>query len=68
MSIFYYPYFISACGGNITTPKLIKVPSEEIKLFSPNWIYRDYNCEWNVTAPKDQIVVVRYIVLHCLYI
>lgn len=50
---------ILACGGVINKPREIKLPTLQDPRTNKVTYASALNCVWNITAPKDQNVVVR---------
>lgn len=53
--------FCTECGGEITSPGIIKSPLAIDKIFGTSRYPDDANCTWIVRAPPDQIVQLVYV-------
>ncbi|KAF5282685.1 hypothetical protein FQA39_LY17492 [Lamprigera yunnana] len=56
---FKFAYYNDDCGGVITKPTLIT--SETGPLTSEGQYAGGLNCYWNITAPPDKIVIIKFI-------
>ncbi|XP_076655704.1 cubilin [Halictus rubicundus] len=51
---FVFQYFIKACGGEVIRPGTIE------PLMHGGEYFGDVNCRWNITAPSDKSIVLRF--------
>ncbi|XP_077301904.1 cubilin-like [Arctopsyche grandis] len=52
---FILSYNIDTCGGNINSSQQISSPNNDKNEYHP-----ELNCVWNITAPPDKVVIVRF--------